>query len=549
MESSGGTSSRWWLDPKLVDGYVDGVFEGGGAKGVLYAGALEAVLRRRLWFSAVAGSSAGAITAAMIAAGMQPSDIAAETDKGLCAMVTPSTFSGVRRIRWGTGFLDHAAVLDWLRGVMCTRMNALGVTVDSRGPSFATLFDVTGIELFVAAVDLSARNVAVFTHSLTPNARIAETVMASATIPGGFEPMFFGKEPPWRLFVDGGVASNYPVFVYRDEAFRRYSGLGDHSSKTPIVGFLLDEEPEDGRVDVREVYRDGAFRGHLNDVLEELKVLVQSPESRESTPGSDDASPIGASDLPLEEPVAETAEAWPDPARGRPRFRPRRQRISKESGRVEPHAASKFAQGVQLFALRALTFLAFLLEDRQDPQANVWLWNEPKNPVVRQAITAFRRWLNVSTIPLLLGVAGYTVMFWLGFSVVVRAVVDDVSNASLIGMVIGGIFVLVALLLTILVWALGLGTFFLFRLLSRTAGTLVPGVLETYLNTSAPPWAGHAPNEHLVRLRVPPEITTLRVAPGAPLTGLLKQAEETAFTALAGVTGGPWPVAPIGNQE
>ena len=158
---------------------------------------------------------------------------------------------------------------------------------------------------------------------------------------------------------------------------------------------------------------------------------------------------------------------------------------------MAPHAASRFAKGVQLFALRALTLLALLVEDRQDPQANVWLWNEPKNPVVRQAITAFRRWLNLSAIPLLLGVAGYTVMFWLGFSVVARAVLHDVSNASPIGMVVGGIFVLVALLLTILVWALGLGTFFLFRLLSRTAGTFAPGVLQTYLNTSAPPWAGY----------------------------------------------------------
>src|SRR5689334_15314376 len=34
---------RWWLNTDQVQGYVHGVFEGGGAKGVLYAGALEAV--------------------------------------------------------------------------------------------------------------------------------------------------------------------------------------------------------------------------------------------------------------------------------------------------------------------------------------------------------------------------------------------------------------------------------------------------------------------------------------------------------------------------
>jgi hypothetical protein len=36
---------RWWLNTEQVQGYVHAVFEGGGAKGVLYAGALEAVLK------------------------------------------------------------------------------------------------------------------------------------------------------------------------------------------------------------------------------------------------------------------------------------------------------------------------------------------------------------------------------------------------------------------------------------------------------------------------------------------------------------------------
>src|SRR4029079_13476980 len=39
---------------------VKGVFKGGGAKGALYAGALQAVEEPGLWFSEVAGSSAGA---------------------------------------------------------------------------------------------------------------------------------------------------------------------------------------------------------------------------------------------------------------------------------------------------------------------------------------------------------------------------------------------------------------------------------------------------------------------------------------------------------
>ena len=49
--------------------YVDGAFEGGGAKGLAYLGALHAMALCGLWFNRVAGTSAGSIAAALIAAG------------------------------------------------------------------------------------------------------------------------------------------------------------------------------------------------------------------------------------------------------------------------------------------------------------------------------------------------------------------------------------------------------------------------------------------------------------------------------------------------
>lgn len=48
---------------------VDGAFEGGGAKGFCYLGALDAVQRSGVWFKRVSGCSAGSIIAALIAAG------------------------------------------------------------------------------------------------------------------------------------------------------------------------------------------------------------------------------------------------------------------------------------------------------------------------------------------------------------------------------------------------------------------------------------------------------------------------------------------------
>lgn len=54
---------------------VDGTFEGGGALGTAFVGALMALQRRGIWFERVSGNSAGAITASMIAAGYNANEI------------------------------------------------------------------------------------------------------------------------------------------------------------------------------------------------------------------------------------------------------------------------------------------------------------------------------------------------------------------------------------------------------------------------------------------------------------------------------------------
>src|SRR5688572_2558557 len=66
------TWSPWWAGKELHNG----VFKGGGGKGILYAGALLEMVNQGRWFSAVAGTSAGAITATLIAAGFTATEIA-----------------------------------------------------------------------------------------------------------------------------------------------------------------------------------------------------------------------------------------------------------------------------------------------------------------------------------------------------------------------------------------------------------------------------------------------------------------------------------------
>jgi predicted acylesterase/phospholipase RssA len=507
----------WWLNEARVEGFVYGVFEGGGAKGVLYAGALQGLLRRRLWFTAVAGSSVGAITAAMIAAGMTPSDMTAEMDRGLKAMARPTAWSGLRRIRWGTGFLDHERVLTWLEEVLSTRCRKFGLETDDRGPTFAQLSELTGIDLFVAAVDLRARHLAVFNGALTPKARVAEAVMASATIPFAFEPRVFqfmiDGTPRWRLFVDGGVASNFPSFVFQDEGFRRYSNLDPHQTETPIVGFLLDEaRPEEAREETRDVYKGGDFIGSY---YEGLAIVAEA---------------AGGGSLP---------EAYRRPRVRRPGDPVARwSRPFRSLGRYMLRLL--VAVEIVLLTLVALVGRAVRYTDSRD--AFTWRWKTPDDRRARLWVTALRLWLGAAAIPLVLGLVAYSSMFWFGFVVAVGYIAPDLAHSSIFGLAIGVPLFLGAFVLAAWLWFLGMATFLSLLTAYRSVGVLGADVLETYLNTSAPPWAGCGPNERVVHLTVPDGIGTLGISDKAILDPALAEAEKATFAGLEGIRGGQLPV-------
>jgi predicted acylesterase/phospholipase RssA len=66
---------KFYVDLPEPQSFVDGIFKGGGAAGVAYVGSLQALARNGIWFQRVGGTSAGAITAAIIAAGYDANEI------------------------------------------------------------------------------------------------------------------------------------------------------------------------------------------------------------------------------------------------------------------------------------------------------------------------------------------------------------------------------------------------------------------------------------------------------------------------------------------
>jgi NTE family protein len=101
---------------------VNGVFKGGGAKGVAYAGALKALRDRNVWFGSVAGASAGAITATLIAAGLGPDEIEQQVPEAL-GRANGNLFARLGRVVLGRSMslFDSNGLHDWLEALLRER--------------------------------------------------------------------------------------------------------------------------------------------------------------------------------------------------------------------------------------------------------------------------------------------------------------------------------------------------------------------------------------------------------------------------------------------
>ena len=114
----------------------------------------------------------------------------------------------------------------------------LGLEVPDE-PTFGDLSDAwpTVVPLKIVVTDISRGTLEVFDRHLTPDVKVAEAVAASIAIPYVFEP---APIPSFRpgLFVDGGLVSNLPIWVYAEEKLARERER-DGAAPIPIIGFSL----------------------------------------------------------------------------------------------------------------------------------------------------------------------------------------------------------------------------------------------------------------------------------------------------------------------
>lgn len=227
---------------------ADLVLEGGGVKGIALAGAVLGLADAGYTFPRIAGTSAGAIVGAVLAALHrcgEPldrlSDIARSLDyrkfrdRGFpSGLLAPLGFlaDGLSVLVEG-GAYEGDYLSEWLAGVL----KDLGVETfgdlrtDDPGDDGA-MHHRYG--LVVITSDLSRRRMAQLPwdygeYGLDPDEqRVADAVRASASIPYFFEPVELTGAHGTSTLVDGGLLSNYPIATFDrlDEARPRWPTLG-----------------------------------------------------------------------------------------------------------------------------------------------------------------------------------------------------------------------------------------------------------------------------------------------------------------------------------
>ena len=306
----------------------DLVFEGGGAKGVAFVGALQAFERHGHKPRRVIGTSAGSITACLIAAGYSAQEtldtINEKAPDGrprfTSFMDTPTVYEDII-VKDQLGFwlrteMNNPLIPDviepfvdnlvdslvkvelvrhltslllwggWYAGNEFIRWLQEKLNAGSRGLADLTLFEFeqkTGRDFSVVASDLTGNEMLVLNHRTAPTLPTVWAVRMSMSFPFAWQEVIWKKE--WGTYrgrnlenhrvIDGGLLSNFPIsfFVASDENIREIMGEGAQSEN--VIGLLIDELLEVPGAGEPQVQSKGA-PGLLSqvDLVETMKLRI-----------------------------------------------------------------------------------------------------------------------------------------------------------------------------------------------------------------------------------------------------------------------------------
>ncbi len=222
---------------------ANAVFEGGGIRGIGHAGAAGVFEEEGYTFESVAGSSAGAIIASLIAAGYTCAElktIMENTDylkfRQESFLDRLGVFGKLIEILFDYGIYSASYFENWLHGLLQKKGKTTFGDI-RRSPQPGD----DGCRLHVTASDLTDRKLLVFPEDLSAfcddpdRFSIAKAVRMSMSIPLFYEPVKWkDKRGKVHYIVDGGLLSNYPMWILDD---------GKSDPERPVFGFKFVDGP------------------------------------------------------------------------------------------------------------------------------------------------------------------------------------------------------------------------------------------------------------------------------------------------------------------
>ncbi len=264
--------------PNAPEKRVDLVFEGGGVKGIALVGALSVLEERGYQPQNVAGTSAGALVALLLTAGYPAAemrDLLLRLDfgrfrdrdwKGRIPII-----GAALSLLKDQGVYEGEALLEYVRGLLAARgvrtFGDLAHPASAGHPRYRHRAQVI-------ASDLTARRLLVLPRDAgrigVEDADAFEVALAarmSAGLPFYFKPVRFENPAAGRehLIVDGGILSNFPVWIFDSPGVPRW----------PTFGLTL-VEPEPRRPVSERIGGFGRYKRRVEVAVDYVRALVET---------------------------------------------------------------------------------------------------------------------------------------------------------------------------------------------------------------------------------------------------------------------------------
>jgi len=202
------------------------VFAGGGLKGLIHIGFLQVLEEKGILDSCkrFCGASIGAFFALLLCIGIHVNDI-----EKLFLCIDPKNIvsynpENLVKLFDTLGCESTESVEKIIRIILEKKTNNPRIT-------FKELYELTDKEVCFSVTNISKRCGEYFNYKTTPDLEVAEACIISMCIPFLFEP----KKYKDCYYLDGGIASNFPIEYFKDSIDKTLGiSIQDYSQETPL---------------------------------------------------------------------------------------------------------------------------------------------------------------------------------------------------------------------------------------------------------------------------------------------------------------------------